>query len=54
MLYNRDQIGPFLSRPKPVFQSEAKCKAVNKKMIFYSHAKKAHSRKKGFTLVLKV
>ena len=47
-------MGPFLTRPKPLFQSEAKCKAVNKKLIFYSHAKKTHFLKKGFTLVLKV
>ena len=28
--------------PKPLFQSEAKCVAVNMKMIFSSHANKTH------------
>ena len=27
---------PFLSCPKPLFQSEAKCEAIDMKMIFYS------------------
>ena len=28
------------SCPKPLFQSEAKCKAIDLKLIFHSHAKK--------------
>ena len=50
-LYN----GPSPSFPKPLFQTEAKCEAIMK-MIFYSHANKAHFPKKGFALrlVLKV
>lgn len=50
-LYN----GPFLSFPKPLFQSEAKSESIMK-MVFYSRANKAHFAKKGFALrlVLKV
>ena len=36
---------------KPLFQSEAKCKAIDMKIIFYSHA---HFYKKGFALALLV
>ena len=39
---------------KPLFQSEATCEAIDKKMISYSHANKTHFDKKGFALVLKV
>ena len=28
--------------PKPLFQSEAKCEAIDMKMSFYSHANKTH------------
>ena len=47
---------PFLSYPKPLFQSEANCKAIDVKMIFYSHANVTHFHYKGFvlSLVLKV
>ena len=47
---------PFPSCPKPLFQSEAKCKATDKKMIFYSHGNKTHFRKKyvELSLILKV
>ena len=33
---------PFPSGPKPLFQREAKCEAINMKLIFYSHANKTH------------
>ena len=47
---------PFPSCPKPLFQSEAKCEAIDMKMSFYFHAHKTHFHKKGFVLsfVLKV
>ena len=32
----------------PLFQSEAKYKAIDIKMIFYSHANKTHFHEKGF------
>ena len=41
----------FLSCSKPLFQSEAKCKANDMKMIIYSHANKTHLHKKGFLLL---
>ena len=34
------------SRPQPLFQSEAKCKAIDMKMFFYSHVHKTHFQKK--------
>ena len=37
-----------LSCLKLLFQSEAKCKAIDMKMIFYSYANKIHFQKKGF------
>ena len=42
--------------PEPLFQSEAKCEAIDMKMIFHSHANKTHFQNKGFALshVLKV
>ena len=41
---------PFLSCPKPLFQSEAQCEAIDD---FYSHANKTrHFQKKGFALSL--
>ena len=40
MLFNR----PFPSCPKPLFQSEAKCEAIDVKNIFYS---RANNRKGG-------
>ena len=47
---------PFLSRPKPLFQSEANFKAIEMKMIFYFHANKTHFHKTSFALcfILKV
>ena len=39
---------------KPLFQSEAKCKAIDMKRIFHSHANKTHYLKNGFTLGLVV
>ena len=46
----------FLSCLNPVFRSEAKSKAIDVKMNFYSHVNKTHFHKKGFalSLVLKV
>ena len=34
------------SRPQPLFQSEAKCKAIDMKMFFYSPVHKTHFQKK--------
>ena len=31
---------PFSNCPKPLFQSEAKCKAIDMKTTFYSHTAK--------------
>ena len=47
---------PFPSFLKPLFQSEAKCKAIDMKMIFYFRVNLTHFYKKGFALrlVLKV
>ena len=39
---------------KPLFQSKAKCKAIDMKRIFHSHANKTHYHKNGFTLGLVV
>ena len=39
---------PFLSWSKPLFQSEAKCKAIDKKMTFHSHANKTRFHKARF------
>ena len=36
----------FPSSPHPLFQSEAKCKAIDMKMILYSHANKTHFPRK--------
>ena len=41
---------PFPSNPKPPFQSEAKCEAIDTKMIFYSRAIKTNFHEKGFAL----
>ena len=43
---------PFLSCLKLLFQSEAKCEAIDFKMIFYSHANRTHFHNKGFTFSL--
>ena len=53
---SRFTIRPFPSCAKPLFQGEAKCKAIDMKTIFYSHAGKTHFHKKSFalSLVLKV
>ena len=47
---------PLLSCLKALFQSEAKCEAIDMKMIFYSHVNKTYFYHKGFavSLVLKV
>ena len=36
----------FPSCFKPLFESEAKCRAIDMKVIFYSHANKTHFHKK--------
>ena len=47
---------PFPSSKKSHFQSEAKCEAIDMKMVFYCDANKTHFHNKGFalSLVLKV
>ena len=40
--------GPFASFPKPLFQSEAKCEAIDVNMILYSTANKLHFPWKDF------
>ena len=47
---------PFPSSKKSLFQSEAKCEAIDMKMIFNYDANKTHFHNKGFalSLVLKV
>ena len=47
---------PFPSSKKSLFQSEAKCEAIDVKMIFNYDANKTHFHNKGFalSLVLKV
>ena len=40
----------FPSSPHPLFQSEAKCKAIDMKMILYSHANKTHFPRKVLQL----
>ena len=47
---------PFPSSKKSHFQSEAKCEAIDMKMIFNYDVNKTHFHNKGFTpsLVLKV
>ena len=47
---------PFPSSKKSHFQSEAKCEAIDMKMIFNYDANKTHFHNKGFalSLVLKV
>ena len=39
---------PFPSWCKSPFQSEARCKAIDMKMTYYSHANKTHFHHKGF------
>ena len=36
----------------PLFQTQAKCEAIDMKIIFYSHANKTHFHKIGFALSL--
>ena len=43
---------PFPSFPKPLFQSEAKWKAIDMKMIFYFQVNLTYFCKKGFGLGL--
>ena len=44
--------GSFPCCPKPLFQSEAKCKAIDIKCICYFHANETHFLKKGFAVGL--
>ena len=37
---------PFASCPKPLFHNEAKCEAIDMKLIFYSHANKTFFHKR--------
>ena len=41
---------PFASCHKPLLHNEAKCEAIDMKIIFYSHANKTCFHKKGFAL----
>ena len=43
--------GPFPSCLTPLFQSGARCKAIEMEIIFYSQANIAHFHKKGFALI---
>ena len=43
---------PFPSFSKPLFQSEAKCKVIDMKMIFYFNVNLTHFYKKDFALRL--
>ena len=43
---------PFPSSKKSHFQSEAKCEAIDVKMIFNYDANKTHFHNKGFALSL--
>jgi len=43
---------PFPSSKKSRFQSEAKCEAIDMKMIFHSHGNKTHFHINGFALSL--
>ena len=47
---------PFLSSKKSHFQNEAKCEAIDMKIIFNYYANKTHFHNEGFalSLVLKV
>ena len=47
---------PFPSSKKSHFQNEAKCEAIDMKMIFNYYANKTHFHNKGFalSLILKV
>ena len=41
---------PIPSCLKPLFQNEAKCETIDKKMLFYSPATKTHFHKIGFDI----
>ena len=43
---------PFPSSKKSHFQNEAKCEAIDMKMIFNYYANKTHFHNKGFALSL--
>ena len=45
---------PFQNYPKRLFQSEAKCEAIDVKMIFIIMHIQTHFLKKGFALSLTV
>lgn len=44
----------FPSCLKPLFESEAKCRAIAMKVIFYSHANKPFHKGFALSLVIKV
>ena len=46
----------FPSSPRPLFQNEGRCSALNTEIVFHSHANKTHFHKKGCApnLILKV
>ena len=48
---NVNNITSFPSSFKPLFESEAKWRAIDMKVIFYSHANKTHFHKKSFALL---
>ena len=55
-VHPQSQNRPFPSSKKSYFQSEAKCEAIDMKMIFNCDENKTHFHNKGFalSLVLKV
>ena len=56
MVHGSNSKRPFPSSKKSHFQNEAKCEAIDMKMIFNYYANKTHFHNKGFalSLVLKV
>ena len=45
---------PFASCLKHLFQSEAKCEAIDMKMILYGHENRIHFHNEGFALSLRI
>ena len=52
MVNNCSSNRPFPSSKKSNFQSEAKCEAIDMKMIFNDDANETHFHNKGFALSL--
>ena len=42
--------GPFLSYSKPLFQGEAKCEAIDMRMILHFYANKTHFHSTSFAI----